>query len=321
MNVLLITVDDLRPQLGAYEGQDFPASLQVKMHTPYIDALAAKSLLLKRAYVQVALCSPSRTCLLTGRRPHTTNVFHIGPYFREVGGNFTTIPQYFKINGYSTIGIGKVFHGGSSSAGNDPISWTEPHLDGVSHFENSGRSWSAVPDEQLKVKPLVDQQIADKTIKTLRKFAPKALSGKKPFFVAIGLNKPHLPFVFPKSFMKHYPDVELPENPYAPVNMPSIANYRCSRLYKDVNATRKDEHKNKALSDSYVVNLRRAYYSCVSYIDSLVGRILSELDTLGLSNRTIVSLWGDHGFQLGEHGMWCKHVRFTYFNNTDRFFS
>ncbi len=109
-NVLFFVSDDMRPELTVYDGPDFPSPVHPKMHSPNLDALAAKSLLLKRAYVQQAVCSPSRTSLLTGRRPDTTHVYDLVHYFRKVGGNFTTIPQYFKQNGYLSIGMGKIFH-------------------------------------------------------------------------------------------------------------------------------------------------------------------------------------------------------------------
>ena len=110
MNVLFLVSDDMRPELQAYYGPDFPSPVHPDMHTPTLDALAQKSLLLKRAYVQQAVCSPSRTSLLTGRRPDTTHVYDLIHYFRKVGGNFTTIPEYFKINGYRTVGMGKICH-------------------------------------------------------------------------------------------------------------------------------------------------------------------------------------------------------------------
>jgi hypothetical protein len=109
-NVLFLVSDDMRPELTCFSGADFPSPVHPRIHSPNLDALAAKSLLLKRAYVQQAVCSPSRTSLLTGRRPDTTHVYDLVHYFRNVGGNFTTIPQYFKENGYSSIGMGKIFH-------------------------------------------------------------------------------------------------------------------------------------------------------------------------------------------------------------------
>ena len=140
MNVLFLVADDMRPEIGAYIGPDFPSPVHPRISTPNLDALAAKSLVLKRAYVQQAVCSPSRTSFLTGRRPDTTHVHDIIRYFRNVAGNFTTIPQYFKEHGYVTAGAGKVFHGGMASDNDDPISWTEPYYHGSNdywHKENS----------------------------------------------------------------------------------------------------------------------------------------------------------------------------------------
>ena len=110
MNVLFFVSDDMRPELNSYLGPDFPSPVHPKMHSPNLDMLASKSLVLKRAYVQQAVCSPSRTSLLTGRRPDTTHVYDLVKYFRKVGGNFTTIPQHFKDNGYMSVGMGKIFH-------------------------------------------------------------------------------------------------------------------------------------------------------------------------------------------------------------------
>lgn len=311
-NVLFLVADDMRPQLGAYRGKYYPAPVSPKMHTPNLDALAARSLLLERAYVQEALCSPSRTSLLTGRRPDTTHIYTIGPYFRKVGGNFTTLPEYFKVNGYTSVGMGKVFHPGKASGGDDPISWSEPYFHGEANFEGKNFSWAAIPDELLRNQTLRDQQIADHAIKTLKRLAPAARSGKQPFFIAVGFHKPHLPFVFPKSFLQYYPSVKLPDNPYAPVDMPDVAwyDYGGLRGYKDIHDLHASGKINTTLPDQTVLSLRRAYYSALTFTDSLIGKVLAELDNLGLSNETIVSFWGDHGYQLGEHGEWCKQTNF-----------
>lgn len=311
-NVLFLVADDMRPQLGAYAGKNCPSPVTPKMHTPNLDALASRSLLLERAYVQEALCSPSRTSLLTGRRPDTTHVYTIGPYFRNVGGNFTTLPEYFKINGYTSVGMGKVFHPGKASGGDDPISWSEPYFHGIANFESKNNSWLAVPDELLVSQPLIDEQIANHAIKTLNRLAPAARSGKKPFFLAAGFHKPHLPFVFPKSFLKYYPSVRLPDNQYAPVGMPDVAwyNYGGLRSYHDIKALHASGGINTTLPAETVLLLRRAYYSALTWTDSLIGRVLAELDNLGLSNNTVVSFWGDHGYELGEHGEWCKQTNF-----------
>ncbi|XP_041362832.1 iduronate 2-sulfatase-like [Gigantopelta aegis] len=320
MNVLFLVSDDLRPQLGMYNGPSAPSSVHPPMHTPALDALSRRSLLLKRAYVQEALCSPSRTSFLTGRRPDTTHVYDLTHYFRHVGGNFTTIPQYFKMYGYRTIGVGKIFHSGRASGYDDPISWTDPYFrpKQTLHFKDV-KSWRAVPLSEWSRKPLRDTLIANHGIETLRKVASKARSGEQPFFLAVGLRKPHLPFEFPDKFLSYYPkdSVKLPTNPYAPKDMPPIAWSPYGELmhYSDIGALNVTGAIATTLPNDVVLDLRRAYYSAVSYMDNEMGRVIAELETLGLANNTIVSFLGDHGWQLGEHGEWCKHTNFEIANH------
>ncbi|KAK6176457.1 hypothetical protein SNE40_014742 [Patella caerulea] len=316
-NILFLVSDDMRPEIGAYLGPDFPSPIHPTIHTPNLDALASKSLLLKRAYVQQAICSPSRTSLLTGRRPDTTHVYDLVHYFRHVGGNYTTIPQFFKNNGYRSIGMGKIFHHGKASGYDDPISWSEPYYHAPDEkYRSNVVTWRAVSKAEYDIRPLPDMQLTDYAIKSLRRVALDAKSGKQNFFIALGFHKPHLPFVFPEKYLDLYPKdkVRLPDNPYAPVNMPEIAwiNYMTEEManYHDVKEINPSGDINTTLPDHFVLNLRRAYYSAVSYIDDLVGKVLHELDTLGLSDNTVVSFWGDHGWQLGEHGEWSKHTNF-----------
>ena len=316
-NVLFLVADDLRVQLGSYDGPYFASSIHPQMYTPNLDKLAAKSMVLKRAYAQQALCSPSRTSLLTGRRPDTTRVWDLDHYWRNVSGNFTTIPQYFKNHGYTSIGMGKIFHPGAPSGHDDPLSWSRPYWHSKrTAWETNKTSWIAVPDHELNHHPLVDKQIANHAVYTLRGLAAKAKSGHthKPWFMAVGFHRPHLPFVFPASMLRHYPEntIHLPDNPYAPVNMPPIAwtNYQELREYSDIKALHATGNVNSTLPDKNVLELRRAYYSAVTWMDSQVGRILNELDMLNLSDNTIISFFGDHGWQLGEHGEWCKHTNF-----------
>ena len=147
-NVLMIAVDDLRPELGCFVGPDFPSPTHPMIHSPNIDALAAHSLLLKRAYVQQAVCSPSRTSLLTGRRPDTTHVTGNNEYFRTIAGNFTTLPQYFKKHGYRSVGMGKIFHPGKEASDfDDPPSWTDAyyHAPFADYWFTKNYSHRAVP--------------------------------------------------------------------------------------------------------------------------------------------------------------------------------
>ena len=316
-NVLFLVADDMRPELGCYYGDDFPSKVHPEIHSPALDSLAAKSLLLKRAYVQQALCSPSRSSLLTGRRPDTTHVYDLNHYFRKVGGNYTTIPEYFKMNGYTSVGMGKIFHPGVLASGNDdPVSWNMPyyHAPNLRYWTFGPNSWVAVPEEMMKERPLPDNQIADHAIQTLRTLAPDAKSGNQPFFLAVGFHKPHLPFVLPESFLKYYPTegIRLPDNEYAPVNMPTVAWNNCTGLLSrpDMRAKKIEMGINVTFPNQTVLDLRRAYYSAVTYTDSLIGSVINELEDLGLANETIVSFWGDHGWQLGEHGEWCKQTNF-----------
>ncbi len=279
LNVLFLISDDLRPELGCYNGPDATSPVHPKMHTPNLDKLASRSLLLTRAYSQIALCSPSRTSFLTGRRPDTTHVYDIGPHFRKVGGNFVTLPEYFKQRGYVTASVGKVFHKGLKSNLNDPQSWTEPsyYAPNYRKYREIPESWRAVSKKAQIRNPLPDQQITQAAIKRLERYSKQ----KKPFFLAVGLRKPHMPFVFPEEFKKFYPQeaVHLPPNPYAPAGMPPIAwnNYMHGSFgkYKDIVKHGDNAGNiNGTLPKRTVLELRRAYYSCVSYMDSLVGNIL-----------------------------------------------
>ncbi len=221
-NVLLIMADDLRPELGCYSGDDAPSQVHPEMYTPNIDNLAAKSLVLKRAYAQYGMASPSRTSFMTARRPDTTHVYTGKEYFRDITANFTTLPEYFKNNGYLTAGLGKVFHMGAASGNDDPPSWTEPYYQAPNykfwHYHKSpgegALSWTAVPTNVHEKEPLPDQQLVAEALKRLEDLAQK----NDPFFLAIGFYKPHLPFVFPAEFLKHYPaeKIQLPPNPYPP---------------------------------------------------------------------------------------------------------
>ena len=167
LNVLFIVSDDLRPQLNAYQGEYSPNPYSAfRMHTPALDALAARSLVLTRAYAQFSVCGPSRASFMTGRRPDTTQVWDLWRYWREAGGNFTTIPQFFKDNGYLTAGLGKLFHQGRASNNDDPISWTEPYYH--SPYERvwvrGHMSWRAVPKSMRQDKPLPDEDVAGKAV-------------------------------------------------------------------------------------------------------------------------------------------------------------
>lgn len=307
-NVLFLVVDDFRPEMSAYYSSG--SQLFSNIHTPNMDALAAKSLLMRNAYVQQPLCGPSRASFMTGRRPDTTRVYSLADYWRDVGGPFETIPEHFKLKGYRTAGLGKIFHP-SSTPNNDAPSWTESYFVGKANFESKKKSWKGLKTGKIKRRKLVDEQVADETIKTLQTLAGDAKDGTANFFIATGFRKPHLPFVFPKRIMdKYYPSskIGMPSNPYAPLDIPQVAWIKWGELrqFNDIAALNVDGSMNATLPNKTVRQLRRAYYSAVTWIDEQVGRVIDELTNLGLENDTIISLVSDHGFLLGEHGGWCK---------------
>ncbi|XP_050395464.1 iduronate 2-sulfatase [Patella vulgata] len=264
---------------------------------------------MKRAYVQCALCSPSRTSFLTGRRPDTTRVYDLKHYFRDVGGNFTTIPQFFKSHGYRSVGMGKIFHPGVVASNNeDPPSWNKFYY--LEEDPDLSVSWRAVSKAERLKDPLIDELVVAQAKKSLHNLA----SGRHPFFLAIGFRRPHLPFVFPEEYLADYPttQIQIPGNDYAPIDMPAIAwsKYEELRSYHDIGALNVTGNLNTTLPDQIVKDLRRAYFSSVTFVDAMVGEVLAEVEKLNLMDDTIISFIGDHGFSLGEHGLWAKNTNF-----------
>ncbi|KAK2138995.1 hypothetical protein LSH36_2145g00020 [Paralvinella palmiformis] len=318
-NILFLVVDDLRPQINPYK--DFPNLFPDNvfgMHTPNIDALARHSLILTRAYVQYSSCNPSRASYMTSRHPDTTKVWNLATFWRQSGGNFTTIPQFFGQRGYRTTGMGKIFHPGPGGGFNDPESWNDgyyiaPHGGYWSSKNTTADFWKTVNIEEREVNPLPDEELTINAINRLRKYAPKALTGEEPFFIALGYLKPHIPIVIPEEFLNLYPlkKLSMPNNNYLPKNFPPEAWMPPAEVLNcaDVNLT-DSRTMNVIFPEDLTRTLRRAYFAGVSYIDYLIGIVLSELESLGLAENTIVSFLGDHGWHLGEQGYWGKHTNF-----------
>jgi len=312
-NILFIAADDLRPELGCYGVK------QVK--TPNIDRLASRGVVFTRAYCQEPLCNPTRASLLTGLRPDSTGVFENTAHFRTKNPDVITLPQHFKNNGYVTMTIGKIFHVGQE----DPISWTEtlkprtleavkrpggndPIRKGPSKANAAGTkgggSWKPGPAlvcEDAPDQAYADGVTADTAILALREHKDK------PFFLAVGFLKPHLSFVAPKKYWDLYDPAQfqLTSNPYPPKGCPPIALTSSIEL-----RARTDIPKDGPIPPDLARRLIHGYYACVSYVDAQVGRVLDELERCGLAGKTIVVLWGDHGWQLGEHDMWGKASNF-----------
>jgi len=322
-NILFLAADDMRPNLGAYQNANKNLFKYPPMHTPNLDGLADESLMFLNAFVQQALCSPSRTSLLTGRRPDTTRITVIGPYWRDMGGNFTTIPQFFKEQGYRTLGGGKIFHGGSASGDDDiEFSWTDPYHHAKNPYpSDKSVIWKAISAEETSEKPCRDTQEADYIIERLREVAPTAKYNETPFFVAFGVHKPHMPWFFPEEYLQFYPEenVHMPYNPNCPIDMPDIAWNKPPIInYDDCSAEAMGipdlGEMNVTWPNWKQKELRRAYYSAISFVDYELGRVLNEIKNLGLEEDTIIVFWGDHGWQLGEHAEWAKQTVFDIAN-------
>ena len=303
-NVLFIAVDDLRDELGCYGASH--------IHSPHIDRLAARGIRFTRAYVQQALCGPSRNSVFSGARPDTTRVFNGKTHFREALPDIVSLPQLFKEHGYYTRSLGKILH---HNGQDDPDAFTEPRFfptKGIyAHPENTGRR-IVMDQSQENRNPLTeradvpdhayrDGMVADEAVKTLRQVKDR------PFMLMVGFFKPHTPFNAPAKYWDLYDpeQLDLAPNAFAPAGVPDLAmsGFNYVRSFSDF----PDE---LPVPDDVARRTKHAYYACVSFVDAQVGRVLDELKRLGLDKNTVVVLWSDHGYQLGEHGMWCKHTNF-----------
>lgn len=321
-NILFIAVDDLRPEFGAY------GSPIVK--SPNLDALAAKGLLFERAYCQQAVCSPSRSSLLTGTRPDTTKVWDLETHFRKALPDLVTLPQHFKNHGYHVQGMGKLYHGSLDDPQSWSVPWSTPKTAAYGLPENTqmtarkadkakkagmkgktanrasrGPAFEAadVPDNTFH-----DGALADMAIKTLRELKEK----KQPFWLGVGFLKPHLPFVAPKKYWDLYDPakIELAKVTSRPKGSPDYAIGAGGemRAYEGI--------PNGHIPDDLARQLKHGYYASISYMDAQVGRVVAELERLGLRENTIIILWGDHGWKLGEYDAWCKHTNVELDTNT-----
>jgi iduronate 2-sulfatase len=307
-NVLFFAVDDLRVNLGCYGD---PVA-----RTPNLDRLAARGTLFTRAYTQQAVCNPSRQSLLSGRRPDSIRVWDLNHLFRQTAPDVVPLPEHFKLNGYFTQAFGKIYHG--TSGMNDPGSWSVPEqFEAVEKREDyrlaenraptTGQKAAAVEFVDAPDDAYPDGQVAAGAVAALQGFARTAIPERAPFFLAVGIRKPHLPFTAPKRYWDLYDGVTipLPAQPAPPRGAPALALHESVELrgYTDVSAAPR-------LEADQVARLRRGYYAAVSFADAQIGRVLDALDRTGLAQNTIVVLWSDHGFHLGEHGLWAKTTNY-----------
>ncbi|XP_053328876.1 iduronate 2-sulfatase [Spea bombifrons] len=315
MNVLLLIVDDLRTSLGCY-GDGLVKS-------PNIDQLASQSVVFTNAYAQQAVCAPSRVSFLTGRRPNTTRLFDFNSYWRKHAGNYSTLPQYFKEHGYEALSVGKVFHPGISSNHSDdyPYSWSiRPYHPSSEMYENKKNCKGEdgklhanlvcpVDVSEVPEGTLPDIQSTKEAIRLLR----TVKKNNSSFFLAVGYHKPHIPFRFPKEFLKLYPieNVSLAPDPYIPKNLPLVAYNPWTDIRKreDVQALN-ISFPFGPIPKNFQLQIRQSYYASVSYMDSQIGELLDEVENLELLNNTVIVFVSDHGWSLGEHGEWAKYSNF-----------
>ena len=319
-NVLLICVDDLRPELQSF-GAPYISS-------PHIDKLAQKGMAFQRHYVNAPSCGPSRYTLLTGQYGPATNdaLFQRAQWLQD--GTVKTnpsMPEWFKSHGYTTVSVGKVSHHPGGRGGKDwndstliemPHAW-DRHLMPVGPWRHPRGAMHGLANGEIRTKAdnmdvyqsaegedviYPDDLISDEALNQLRALAAKE---DQPFFLAVGIIKPHLPFGAPKSYYEAYQDVSLPKIPH-PEKPEGRTTWHRSHEFMKYNRWGKDPNTDSI----FAAEVRRHYAACVSYADAQVGKILAELKRTGAEKNTIVVLWGDHGWHLGEHAIWGKHSLF-----------
>ena len=301
-NVLFIATDDMNNALGCY---GHPV-----VKSPNLDRLAARGVRFDRAYTQFALCSPSRSSLMTGLGPDTTKVYNLQKHFRETLPDVVTLSQCFQKNGYFAARVGKIYHyGNPGQIGTDGLddapSWNhkvnpkgidkaeEPKV--TNHTPKRTGLGSAIafyaspaPDEQH-----TDGMVAAETIKLLEQ------NKDKPFFLAAGFYRPHCPYIAPQKYFDMYPAEKLEPIPYTGGENTIAPPWAYYTTPPNWNMTRRQQQE--AL---------QAYYASISFVDANVGKLLDALERLGLAENTIVVFWSDHGYGTGEHGQWMKQTVF-----------
>jgi arylsulfatase A-like enzyme len=309
-NVLFIMADDLRPEVAGY------GSVAV---TPNLDRLAARGVQFDRAYCQQAVCNPSRSSLLTGRRPDTLRVWSNSVHFREPNPDVPTIPLWFKDHGYQTRCAGKIFHNWHTAVHGDPRSWSAPEF---LHFANHGydepqvdgpvppdlaahspRTYGRVPLVECRDVPdeaYYDGRVAAEAVRVLGELA----AADRPFFLAVGFWKPHAPFTAPKRYWDLYDRDRLPPlDPRRPADTPEIA-------FHDSREVLGPPDRQRPLSAEASAEMRHGYFAAVSYMDAQLGKVLDALDRSGRADDTVIVFVADHGYHLGEHALWAKTSNF-----------
>lgn len=319
-NVLLICVDDLRPELKSF-GANYISS-------PNIDAFAKSGVSFRKHFVNAPSCGPSRYTLLTGLYGPSTNDALFQRANEIAQGNekvAPSMPEWFRSQGYTTVSVGKVSHHPGGRGGDNwnddtiiemPQAW-DKHLMPVAEWEHPRGMMHGLAHGEIRTDAnnmdvfqaiegddniYPDGAITDEALKQLRALAT---DDEKPFFLAVGIIRPHLPFGAPKSYLERYEGVELPAIAH-PQKPQGRTTWHGSGEFRQYNRWGKEPNTDTVFADQ----IRRHYAACVSYADAQVGKILAELKRSGANKNTIVVLWGDHGWHLGEHAIWGKHSLF-----------
>lgn len=308
-NVLFLVADDFRTDLGCYGSV---------AKTPNLDALAARGVRFDRAYCQQAVCNPSRSSFLTGKRPDTLHLWSNGTHFREKNPDVVTLPQFFKDNGYETRCVGKIFHNWHTKEKGDRRSWSaDEFLHYATHGDDTpevkgdpppnlalsiGRDYGKVPVCERRDVPdeaYFDGRVAAEAVKTL------AAMKDKPFFLAVGFWKPHAPFNAPKKYWDLYDPKTIPEVNAARPKAPDIA-FHDSREILGI------PPKSVTPNTAQVAEMRHGYLANISYMDAQVGKVMKALADNKLADNTIVVFLSDHGYHIGEHAQWAKTSCFEF---------
>ncbi|MCK5136780.1 MAG: sulfatase [Bacteroidales bacterium] len=308
-NVLLIAIDDLRPELNCYGAEH--------IHSPNIDKVAADGILFENAFTQQAVCAPSRNTLMTGLRPDGLGIHDLSTFFRDKAPDVITLPQYFKTKGYQAEGMGKIYHTGHGNQ-NDTQSWSRPHwtpagIIGQRELVKSGdtvRLHTCYPTINGKKIPWLNsamtEELHDDALTTTHALERMNALKDSSFFLVVGFRKPHLPFVAPQKYWDLYDprSINIPSRDQ-PKGIPIYAFSNWGELRKYHNMPEEGY-----LPDADARQMIHGYCACVSFIDAQVGRLVQELKHLGLYDNTIIVLWSDHGWKLGDYGEWCKHTNY-----------
>jgi iduronate 2-sulfatase len=305
LNVLFIAVDDMNNDLGCYG--------HPRVKSPNIDRLARMGVRFERAYCQFPLCSPSRSSLMTGLRPDTTRVFNLTYHFRTGLPDVVTLSQTFMNNGYYAARVGKIYHYGNpgdigTSGLDDVPSWNhvvnpagrdktvlETDIINYTPKRGLGSAMCFLSDKEGRDEEHTDGKVATEAIKLLEQHKDK------PFFLAAGFYKPHTPYIAPKKYFDLYPmdQIQLPQEPadhLKSVPKPALASTQPWPYF--------------GVTGDQARECKQAYYAAISFVDAQIGRLLDSMDSLKLWDNTVVVFWSDHGYHLGEHGLWMKQSLF-----------